>query len=39
MPTAEFLGIIAVGNLQYACMTADESLRVQQAATAAMQAQ
>ena len=39
MPTAEFLGIIAVGNLQYACMTEDELLRVQQAATAAMQAQ
>ena len=39
MPAAEFLEIIAVGNLQYTCMTEDELLRVQQAATAAMQAQ
>ena len=38
-PAAEFLEIIAVGNQQYFCMTPDELLRVQQAATAAMQLQ
>ncbi len=37
VPAAEFLEIIAVGNQQYACMTPDELLRVQQAATVAMQ--
>ncbi len=36
MPAAEFLAITAVGNDQYACMTAEEVLRVQQAAGAAM---
>lgn len=39
VPAAEFLRVIAVGNDQYACMTVDELLRVQQAATAAMLAQ
>ena len=39
VPAAQFLEIIAVGNEQYFCMTPDELLRVQQAATAAMQAQ
>ena len=39
MPAAEFLGIIAVGNQQYRCMTPDELLRVQEASTAAMQQQ
>ncbi len=39
VPAAEFLEIIAVGNQQYACMTPDEILRVQEASTAAIQAQ
>ena len=39
VPAAEFLEIIAVGNQQYACMTPDEVLRVQEASTAAIQSQ
>ena len=39
VPAAEFLEIIAVGNQQYACMTPDEILRVQEASTAAIQSQ
>ena len=39
VPAAEFLAVIAVGNQQYTCMTADELLRVQEASTAAMQQQ
>ena len=39
MPAAEFLEILAVGNQQYACMTVDEILRLQEASTAALQAQ
>ena len=37
MPADQFLATIAVGNQQYACMTPDELLRVQEASTAAMQ--
>ena len=37
MPAEQFLEISAVGNQQYACMTEDELMRVQQNATSAMQ--
>ncbi len=39
MPADQFLEIAAVGNDQYACMTEEELLRVQQNATLAMQSQ
>lgn len=38
MPAEQFLAITAAGNDQYACMTEEEILRVQQAAGAAMTA-
>ena len=38
MPAAEFLRITAAGNDQYACMSDEEVLRVQEAAAAAMAA-
>ena len=37
MPADEFIEVISAGSQQYACMTEEELLRVQEAATAAMQ--